>query len=156
MVCHDDTCLPPPPVVSSRLQYDEEDGRWRGWRTAVLPITLRKYTWYSIRVSISLLHVLTTDIHIMYMRLSFYEQLEKVVSVSLCSSAGVIGGIFSPSHFMGTALGLSLFEVLGRLGRLGGRLGVVGAGRLGGMVLIGSRSVFAITGAAAFLSGVFK
>ena len=55
---------------------------------------------------------------------------------------------------MGTALGLSVFEVLGRIGRLGGRLR--GMGRLGGMVLIGSRSMFAITGAAAFLSGVFK
>ena len=86
----------------------------------------------------------------------FYVQLEKVVSVSLCSSAGVIGGIFSPSLFMGTAIGLSVYEVLGRVGRLGGQLGVVGAGRLGGMVLIGSMSVFAITGAAAFLSGVFK
>ena len=74
--------------------------------------------------------------------------------MSLCSSAGVIGGIFSPSLFMGTALGLSVYEVVGRIGRLGGRLGVLG--RLGGMVLIGSRSVFAITGAAAFLSGVFK
>ena len=81
--------------------------------------------------------------------------LERLFAVSLCTTSGLLGGIFSPSLFMGLVFGLFLHSILIQYSMVSGAPSAILVGLLTSSQGT-SRNILAVTGAAAVLGGVFR